>query len=265
MAKRKIKLPSGEVEAEIIRSRRRTISLSVQPGGKIIIRSPWYVPAATLLSFTEEKSNWIEKQLERLRHVTPPGTRLKVREGDLVPFMGMKLRVEVKYAGKRSVSREGDRLLLTLPADDAAGRVPLIHPPGRSATAGQSSTAIDNHATGQEREELLSAMTDGWYLKEAKSYLPARTHLLANRCRYLLPAPAAVGVRLMRRRWGTCHSNGRIWLNRELIKKDAELIDYVIIHELCHLVHHNHGPEFYALLGSIMPDYRDRKKRLSNN
>jgi len=80
----------------------------------------------------------------------------------------------------------------------------------------------------------------------------------------LLPAPGPVNVRKMKRRWGTCHSNGAIWFNRELIKKEQELIDYVIIHELCHLVHPNHGREYYALLGRIIPDFRELRHKLRN-
>jgi predicted metal-dependent hydrolase len=79
-----------------------------------------------------------------------------------------------------------------------------------------------------------------------------------------LPEPRNISVRKMRRRWGTCHSNGNIWFNRELIKRDPELIDYVIIHELCHLVHHNHGREYYELLGSIIPEFRKLRQRLRN-
>jgi len=77
-----------------------------------------------------------------------------------------------------------------------------------------------------------------------------------------LPAPSAVNVRKMKRRWGSCNSNGTILLNRELIKKDPALIDYVIIHELCHLVHHNHSGEYYALLESILPEFRELRAKI---
>ncbi|MCK7530496.1 MAG: M48 family metallopeptidase [Marinilabiliales bacterium] len=87
---------------------------------------------------------------------------------------------------------------------------------------------------------------------------------MAERYKNYLPAPRSVGVRKMKRRWGTCRTNGAIWFNRELMKKDPVLIDYVIIHELCHLVHHNHGREYYELLESIIPDYKQLRNKLRN-
>ena len=115
---------------------------------------------------------------------------------------------------------------------------------------------------GEISSERITALTGAWYLLKAREYFTTRTAELAALHSNLLPAPGPVNVRRMKRRWGTCHSSGAIWFNSELIKKDRELIDYVIIHELCHLVHHNHGREYYELLGSIVPNFRELKKRL---
>lgn len=230
MTKKTVSLAHGEVAVDIIRSSRRTVALYVRPGGTLLIRAPWFVPVSVLMHFAAGKTGWIEKQIKKLKGVTPPGLPLTVSHGSAVPFMGGQLEVQVKVGHARRVSRTGSILLLTV-RDDAA-------------------------------PEELVAMTEAWYLHEAKAHLPARTRELAAQHSQLLPAPGTVNVRKMKRRWGTCHSGGAIWLNRELIKKDPELIDYVIIHELCHLIHANHGKEYYALLESIIPDYRNKRKRL---
>lgn len=230
MGKRTLSLPTGDVEVEIIRSSRRTVALYVRPGGILILRAPWLVPAGMLMRFAAGKAGWIEKQLTRLRSVTPPGTPVVVSDGALVPFMGRELTVEVTRGAVRRADHDREKLILTAREGDGP--------------------------------EELAGMAEAWYMREAKSYLPVRTAELAAMHQALLPAPGAVSVRKMKRRWGTCHSGGAIWLNRELMKKDPELIDYVIIHELCHLVHHNHGKEYYALLGKIVPDFRERRKRL---
>ncbi len=206
------------------------MALYVQPGGMLLIRAPWYVPLRQLMQFAVQKSEWIERQIRRLKHVTPAGTPVTVSDGGTVPFMGSNLKVEVSRGKVRKATREEGVLKLTV--------------------------------TGDATPEELTHLTESWYLREAKPYLPYRTNQLAAAHSALLPAPGAVSVRKMKRRWGTCHSGGAIWLNRELMKKAPGLIDYVIIHELCHLVHHNHGKEYYELLGRILPEFRELRKRL---
>lgn len=230
MGRRTLSLSTGEVEVDIVRSARRTVALYVRPGGTLLIRAPWYVPVRMLMNFAAEKSGWIERQVKRLKDVAPSGEKLTITDGSKIPFMGSELKVTVRPGPVRRASHSEGILLLTVP--------------------------------GNVTPEELARMTEAWYLQEAKGYLPHRTYQLAAEHSRLLPSPAAVNIRKMKRRWGTCHNSGAIWLNRELIKKDPQLIDYVIIHELCHLVHHNHGREYYDLLGLIMPDYKELRKRL---
>lgn len=230
MGKRTLSLSSGEIEVSIVRSSRRTVALYVQPGGTLLIRAPWYAPIRLLMQFAVQKSDWIERHIRRLSSITPPGSPVTVIDGGTVPFMGNNLKVEVLRGKVRNVTHRDGALKLAV--------------------------------TGDATPEELTSMTDAWYLREAKRYLPDRTQQLAKDFSHLLPAPGKVSVRKMKRRWGTCHTGGAIWLNRELMKKAPELIDYVIIHELCHLVHHNHGKEYYELLGHILPGFRELRKKL---
>jgi predicted metal-dependent hydrolase len=230
MKKRTVTTSSGEVELDIVRSSRRTVALYVKPGGTLLVRAPWYVPVTVLMHFVNQKTRWIERQMKRLENVKPVGELSPVCDGSVIPFMGRHITVKVTAGSRTTAVLIDDDLHLTV-----AGEISSLK---------------------------ITALTEAWYLLEARNYLVARTSELAARHQALLPAPGPVNVRRMKRRWGTCHSGGAVWLNRELIKKDPDLIDYVIIHELCHLVHHNHGREYYELLGSIVPNFRELKKRL---
>jgi len=230
MKKRTVTLDSGEVELDIVRSSRRTVALYVRPGGTLLIRAPWYVPVNLLLQFVHRKTSWIEQQIIRLKDAKPVGEALPITDKGIVPFMGKELTVKVIDGSHRSAAATDGQLILTV---------------NREATP-----------------EYLSEMTEAWYLREAKAYMRLRTAELAAMHSGKLPAPSAVNVRKMKRRWGSCNSNGTILLNRELIKKDPALIDYVIIHELCHLVHHNHSGEYYALLESILPEFRELRAKI---
>jgi predicted metal-dependent hydrolase len=70
-------------------------------------------------------------------------------------------------------------------------------------------------------------------------------------------------MRRMKARWGSCGTNGVITLNLKLMQAELASIDYVIVHELCHLIEHNHSKRYYALLGKMMPDWRARRQRLN--
>lgn len=230
MTTRSVVISSEEVELTIIRSSRRTIALYVRPGGTLLVRAPWYVPVYSLLHFVNEKAGWIIRQRKKLSGVRSEPVPMIIKDGCQVPYLGGKVTVAVDKAAKNKAELSGNTLYFLCKA------VPS--------------------------PERLSSVLNRWYLNEAKKYLPERTAELARIHAAVLPSPESVSTRKMKRRWGTCHSNGTIWLNRELIKKDPELIDYVIIHELCHLVHQNHGKHFYALLGRIIPDYRRLRQKL---
>jgi hypothetical protein len=79
-----------------------------------------------------------------------------------------------------------------------------------------------------------------------------------------LAAPA-ICVRSMRKRWGSLSRNGRMTLNSRLIEAPQKCIEYVVVHELCHLIHHDHSPQFLKLLSRVMPDWEKRKARLEQS
>jgi predicted metal-dependent hydrolase len=230
MNKRTITIASEEVEIDIIRSSRRTIALYVRPGGTLLIRAPWYVPLYALMQFANQKTDWITRQRKKLKNVNPAAEVMIIENGSVIPFLGREITVTVKKGAVAETELCDGELIISL--------------------------------TGEASPEKITLLTERWYLREAKRRLVSRTSELAGMYSGMLPQPRSIGVRKMKRRWGTCHSNGDIWLNRELIKKEPGLIDYVIIHELCHLVHHNHGKEYYALLGSIIPGYPNLRKKL---
>jgi predicted metal-dependent hydrolase len=230
MKKKSVIVGNDEVDLEIIRSSRRTMALYVRPGGALLIRAPWYVPVHVILHFVRGKTIWIMRQREQMKDIKIVGEPVLMNYGSVTPFLGNDLTIKPSGHTGNNAWLNGTQLLISV--------------------------------TGEPSPEKITTMVDGWYLIEARKYLIKRTAELAEKHSAVIPAPGSVNTRKMRRRWGTCHTNGALWFNRELIKKDPVLIDYVIIHELCHLVHHNHSKEYYTLLGSLLPDYRQLKKRL---
>jgi hypothetical protein len=99
----------------------------------------------------------------------------------------------------------------------------------------------------------------GWYRARAKEYLPRRAALWALRLG--LPVPKII-VAEPPKRWGSVAKNGAVRVNWRVLQAPVALVDYVVAHELVHLLHEHHGRAFWATLGRVMPDYEQRKKRL---
>ena len=116
---------------------------------------------------------------------------------------------------------------------------------------------------GRRSPALVRAALIDWYRLRAKAVLSAQLEKLAASLRWV-QTPPPVRFQTMKVQWGSCSPAGRLTLNPHLVKAPRECIDYVLLHELCHLKEHNHGKRFYRLLDTHMPRWQTRKSRLDN-
>ena len=116
--------------------------------------------------------------------------------------------------------------------------------------------------TGPEwDDDIFNYMKSAWYKQQARRILPEIAREVV--VKYNFPQDIVIKVRKMKARLGTCYSQRKlINLNTELIKMEIPVIEFVILHELCHIVHADHGKGFYELLTRLMPDWKERKKRI---
>lgn len=114
----------------------------------------------------------------------------------------------------------------------------------------------------QERHALrIQKMLELWYFARAQDVFRSRLDALLPSVLWVAEPPA-LKLQVMRTQWGNCSPGGVITLNPHLVKAPRDCIDYVILHELCHLKEHNHGAAFWQLLGRVMPDWERHKARL---
>jgi hypothetical protein len=111
----------------------------------------------------------------------------------------------------------------------------------------------------------VKRLLDAWYFKKAKSAIERSLTECLPAFRSHLTAGPQLRLRTMRKRWGSWTAKGIIYLNPELVRFPRSCIDYVVTHELCHLVYGNHGEQFYRLLRRAMPDWEQRKGRLEKS
>jgi len=206
--------------ATVIRSpRRKTMALQIK-NGEVIVRLPSFASIKTAEKFVNAKSAWVQQKLA----VQPPAPVEKsYTDGELYYFLGEQ------YPLKLIESNQAASISFTDNQIQLHGRSNRLSPKG-----------------------IKQKLTD-WYKQQATSHLQKRTAELAQQTGLI---PKSVEVKTYKARWGSCRITGEIQLNWKLIMAPAEVIDYVIIHELCHLKHHNHSVQFWALVQYYEPEYK---------
>lgn len=215
-------------EVEIIRSKRRkTLALAVR-NGQVSVRMPANLPRHHAESFVAQKSHWIKQKLS----ASPPVCGKKFEPGETFRFLGRTLTLTLISGEPRNQVMVENELLQLISRN---------HQPSKQA--------------------LLRQLTH-WYKQQAKTYLTDRCRVLAEQTGLM---PGSVEVKTYKARWGSCHRNGNIQFNWKLIMAPPAVIDYVIIHELCHLQQHNHSPAFWQLVAFFDPNFKAHRAWLKEN
>ncbi|MDA1075949.1 MAG: SprT family zinc-dependent metalloprotease [Proteobacteria bacterium] len=218
-----------EIAVEVRRNARRKtrIGLVFDPAGHLILDVPFQATAADIKSAVVEHKRWIHHRLRVLKdEMRDQPISSVVEDGALIGFLGESLRLAVTDgSGRAKIERVGNRLNIRLPE-------------GRD----------------------LAALVRRWYRTQAADVFSG---LLVRSAQ--LPWVDGVPAwrqQFMKSQWGSCSVKGRISLNTHLIQTPVRLIEYVVLHELCHLKHMNHSPRFYGLLQKHMPDWDMRRREL---
>jgi predicted metal-dependent hydrolase len=216
----------------IRRSERARRARILVDGDGVEVVVPRRFPLREVEPFVEEKRAWIERTLKRLRETEAelPGARLE--DGGFVPYLGQRLRLSVRVEPGRQrdhVVRRGEVLRVALPAD-AERLLP---------------------GDGALRDAL-----ERWYRKRARAEVAPR---LDAACARAGTSYTRLQIRGQRTRWASCSSTGAMSFNWRLLLAPAEILDYVVEHEVAHLERHDHSPRFWRLLASRCPDWRERE------
>ena len=237
-ATRSVRLDGGrDVHYLLRRSRRRTIGFVVGPEG-LVVSAPKCLTLRDVEAAVVEKGRWILARLaeQRERLARTAASRTVWQDGATIRYLGEPVTVVLD---RRHGLADGEVVL-----DE--GAAPALHV-GLPRDAGEA----------RVRDAVQS-----WLQREARRVFALRSAHFAER----------LGVRVSRlslssakTRWGSASANGSVRLNWRLIHHPLPTIDYVVAHELAHLREMNHGPRFWAVVGSVVPDYEAARKRLRDD
>ena len=220
-----------EYQLERSSKRRRTIAIHIKHGA-VVVRAPQKASRARIDEIVAGKAGWIAKKLLEDEARDLLAARAYV-DGELFKFLGRDYPLTVSETKAKRIK----------PAVFAGGCIAV------GAPAGQ---------IGEDRAEWIRESLERWYRPRAKSHI---TKQVARAAAATGLVPKLVRVKELKRSWGIC-TQENISLSWRLIMAPAPLIEYVVVHELCHLRHKNHSAAYYATLASFLPDYKARRKAL---
>lgn len=202
-------------------SRRRSLAIQIGPKG-LQVHAPLYLDQQAISAFVVQKQHWIRQHLQQQHPVIDHVARAEL------PMLGDTLRLRTVRDAVTATTRDGDELWVQVShrvhADNVAGTVKL---------------------------QLIQ-----WYTNQASSWFAGRIAVFAKR---MAVVPGTLQIKGWQTKWGSCHSDSTICLNWRLMLAPGWVGDYVVVHELAHLVHMNHGDAFWQLVQLHCPHYKDAK------
>ncbi len=209
---------------------RNQLVITVRPDMQIEARAPSGSDPKRVQEKLDEKAGWMWRQLDYFEQFQPMQPPRQYVTGETHIYLGRQYRLKISQSDQE--------------------RVRLIGKFFEVETADPADT------------EKVKALMVGWYRSHAEDLIRRRMAIyLPEVQRYGAGVPE-VRIRKMKLRWGSCTPAGVLQFNPELVKAPIHCVDYVLVHELCHLVFANHSPDFYQLLRMLMPDWPARKERL---
>lgn len=208
---------------EVIRTdRKKTASIKIDEG-RVCVVVPKGLSRARIVELVNRRKGWIERQLQKYEQVPVPKPKQFVN-GEPFLYLGKEYRLELTR-GKEATVRIQDGVLLC----------PLPKRP------------VKDH------REYMRRKLSQWYKGQAELELAGRVEQLTAA---LNVKPASIRIRNYRARWGSCSSTGDMTFNWRIMMAPERIIDYVVVHEYCHLLELNHSARFWKSVGLLLPDWK---------
>ncbi|ELR72579.1 Putative metal-dependent hydrolase [Fulvivirga imtechensis AK7] len=218
------------LEFSVSRSARKTLAIEVHPDQSVQVIAP---PSADLEDIKQKvlkRGSWIVKQQLYFEQFLPRTPEREYVSGESHLYLGRKYLLKVRQSVDKDVKLRGGELQVFVPQP--------------------------------ENNDMVRRQLADWYYQHARRrFSESIRDSLKKFDKYQLSEPPLI-IKRMAKRWGSCTPNGNIILNPEIIKAPSKCIEYVVIHELCHLIHQNHSRQFYHLQSEIMPGWEKWKERL---
>ena len=229
---RSIQEKGKRLNYDLRRSDRMTLEISVHPDGRVAVTAPHDTDLEKIEAKVRKRAPWIERNVREVERLPQPQAPRQWVSGETHRYLGRQYRLQVAISEKPSVNLKGAFFHVLVP----------------------DKTDVD----------AIREVMEAWYRNHARPIFEQRLSLCLQASKPFLGIERVdLVVRKMKSRWGSCTPTGRIVLNLDLIQTPVQCIDYIIMHELCHLAVMDHSAKFWSLLSKCMPDWEKRRQALA--
>jgi len=224
------KIIISEIEIELQRKRMKYLRIRIlNNDGSVRVSAPKRVSMATITSFISSRISWIKSAQDKIRNRVKPA-ELQYISGEDHYFFGQKFTLELAVKGKAAIDFEAAKIILR----------------------------VKENSTILQRQKLL----ENFYRAELQKLIP---QYIAKLEPIMKVKVLEFKIKKMKTRWGTCNPRAkRIWLNLELAKKPLLCLEYIVTHEMVHLLERKHNKRFFSLMDRFMPNWRECKSDLKS-
>lgn len=220
------------IEFDVVFKKRKTIKLTVEPPDKVIVMAPLGVAEDLLIEKVKTKANWIVKNIVRFKNIKYQNIAKEFVNGESFMYLGRSYSLQIvldEAVKKPEVKLYRGKFYVTVVKKD---------------------------------EETIRAAMEEWYRAKGKEQIEDR---IMHFQKYFKEKPNSIKVKEQKSRWGSCTYKNDLLFNWRMVMARADVLDYVIVHEMCHMIHKDHSKNFWQSVESIIPDYKDKKEWLKYN
>lgn len=234
-----IRLKDQKYEFKIIRSSRKTIGIIINADQELIVRSPEKISLRKIKSLLKEKEDWILKKLKKMAEIKAPPAARDFISGEPLLYLGREYKLKIiaeLNLKEMEVELDQQNFIIKYPAE------------------------LENNK--EQRKTVVREILISWYRSQAEEEI---YKLINVHKKNLNVEPNNVVIKKQRKRWGSCSTKRNLNFNWKIIMAPAAVIEYLVVHELVHLIHPNHSKDFWQAVEKLIPDYQEKKEWLRIN
>ena len=228
-----VKFGTTTINYNVIYSKRKTIEIGIKAPDIVTVRAPKYISIDQIDKTVLAKGKWIVQKLSLIQKVGYIPIKREYLSGEEFMYMGRSYSLEV--------------------INDESNVKPEI-----KLNEGKLIISI-SHRNSEDMKEIIKNALEEWYRQKAKEMIENRVEYYN---RHFKLKPKNIKIKDQKTRWGSCTFKNDLAFNYKLIMAPSDVLDYVVVHEMCHMEHKDHSKAYWRRVSSILPDYKDRKQWL---